>query len=148
MGMFSGFTGLGDTPLPKGLRISPSPESYRLLATPVGRALFNATKEALEKNYNLQPVGLETEAELLERISMVFTERHAAVWQGTITAETVNLDPRLEKTVADLSVMSSRKSYSEILATEEQTRKRRNQILLLGGGLLVFVFAAYFVWRR
>lgn len=106
--------GEGTTAITKGLLISPSAETAKWLATPIGSRLFDAARTALDTYWTLKPVGSETAGELRDRIASIFIETVSASWTGPATVQAVNNSSDFQKIVADLSPMSEPKKSRAI----------------------------------
>jgi hypothetical protein len=136
---------LRDDFLPMGLSPYPSPQAYQLLSTPVGRALLDATREALTTRWNMTPVGGEKKQALIDRTALLFVQQFGDKWQGSISADTVD-GSELRTIVAFVSPTSDHKSALEILIGEQAGVSTKQ--VLIGVGVLAGLVLAYALFKK
>jgi hypothetical protein len=108
---------MGDVPgtdvWTKGVTTS-AVDTGALLGSSQGNALFNAAYGALGKYWVLEPHGTETAEQLKTRIALVFAQRVASSWAGSVSVDDVNNSPAFDAIVADVSLTSRRKTAQEL----------------------------------
>jgi len=77
--------------------------------------LESMVREAINREYQLQPVGSDTQQELEDRIVEVFSERYAWNWNKNTQPDEIIGDVNFHRVVSEISPLSRRKvSFQDV----------------------------------